>query len=73
MIGCPLENHPGHKNLHTPNAKKTLSAGNESFRDMIENHRYYVDKPPYIKPLMESGSVVQLITRPRRFGKTLKK
>lgn len=51
--------------------KKTLSAGNESFRDMIENHRYYVDKTPYIKPLMESGSVVQLITRPRRFGKTL--
>ena len=26
--------------------KKTLSAGNESFRDMIENHRYYVDNPP---------------------------
>ena len=51
--------------------KKTLSAGNESFRDMIENHRYYVDKTPYIKPLMESGSVVQLITRPRRCGKTL--
>ena len=45
--------------------KKTLSAGNESFRDMIENHRYYVDKR------MESGSVVQLITSPRRFGKTL--
>ena len=36
--------------------KKTLSAGNESFRDMIEYHRYYVDKTPYIKPLMESGS-----------------
>ena len=52
--------------------KKTLSAGNESFRDMIENHRYYVDNPPpYIKPRMESGSVVQLITSPRRFGKTL--
>ena len=51
--------------------KKTLSAGNESFRDMIENHRYYVDKTPNIKPLMESGSVVQLITSPRRFGKTL--
>lgn len=51
--------------------KKTLSAGNESFRDMIENDRYYVDKTRFIQPLMESGSVVQLITRPRRFGKTL--
>lgn len=27
--------------------KKPLSAGNESFQDMIENHRYYVDKPRY--------------------------
>ncbi len=30
--------------------KKTLSAGNESFRDMIENHRYYVDTPPTSNP-----------------------
>ena len=51
--------------------KKTLAAGNESFLDMIRDNRYYVDKTGFIKPLMESGSYVQLITRPRRFGKTL--
>ena len=51
--------------------KKTLAAGNESFLDMIQDNRYYVDKTGFIKPLMESGSYVQLITRPRRFGKTL--
>ena len=51
--------------------KKTIAAGNESFVDMIRDNRYYVDKTGYIKPLMESGSYVQLITRPRRFGKTL--
>ena len=38
---------------------------------MVNNNRYYVDKTGFIKPLMESGSFVQLITRPRRFGKTL--
>ena len=51
--------------------KKTLAAGNESFLDMIRDNRYYVDKTGFVKPLMESGSYVQLITRPRRFGKTL--
>ena len=51
--------------------RKTLAAGNESFIDMIRDNRYYVDKTGFIKPLMESGSYVQLITRPRRFGKTL--
>lgn len=51
--------------------RKTLAAGNESFIDMIKDNRYYVDKTGFIKPLMESGSHVQLITRPRRFGKTL--
>ena len=51
--------------------KKTLATGNESFLDMIRDNRYYVDKTSFIKPLMESGIYVQLITRPRRFGKTL--
>lgn len=32
---------------------------------------YYVDKTRFLKPLMESGNYVDLITRPRRFGKTL--
>mgnify|MGYP002515677958 CR=1 FL=1 len=51
--------------------KKTLAVGTESFQNMVNNNRYYVDKTGFIKPLMESGSFVQLITRPRRFGKTL--
>lgn len=38
---------------------------------MILENRYYVDKTDVVKPLMESGKYVQLITRPRRFGKTL--
>ena len=51
--------------------KKTLAVGTASFPAMILENRYYVDKTDVVKPLMESGKYVQLITRPRRFGKTL--
>ena len=48
--------------------KKTLAVGTASFPAMILENRYYVDKTDVVKPLMESGKYVQLITRPRRFG-----
>ena len=38
---------------------------------MIRNNCYYVDKTDFIKTVMESENRVLLITRPRRFGKTL--
>lgn len=50
---------------------KTLPIGNESFISLMENNSYYVDKTAVFKPLMESGSFIHLITRPRRFGKSL--
>ena len=51
--------------------KKVLPIGIENFRDMIRKNCYYIDKTAYIKPLMEAGNKVLLLTRPRRFGKTL--
>lgn len=51
--------------------KKKLAVGAEGFLDMIRENCYYVDKTAYIELLMESGSYDHLITRPRRFGKTL--
>lgn len=51
--------------------KKELPIGVENFRDLIRGDFYYVDKTSFIKPVMESGSKVLLMTRPRRFGKTL--
>ena len=51
--------------------KKSLAVGNESFRSLREKNCYYVDKTAFIKPLMTSDKYVQLITRPRRFGKSL--
>ena len=51
--------------------KKTIAVGNSSFITLIEDNCYYVDKTACFKPLIESGSLVDVITRPRRFGKTL--
>ena len=51
---------------------KTVGVGNEFFHDFIENDSYYVDKTPFIRTVFkENPSKVMLITRPRRFGKTL--
>lgn len=51
--------------------KKSIAVGNASFFTLIEDNHYYVDKTAAFKSLIESGAVVDLITRPRRFGKTL--
>ncbi|MCD8207020.1 MAG: AAA family ATPase [Bacteroidales bacterium] len=37
----------------------------------ISRQGYYVDKSLFIKDLVDSGEEVTLITRPRRFGKSL--
>ncbi len=51
--------------------QKRLTVGDENFPDLIRKNGYYVDKTEFIKTVMESDSHVLLITRPRRFGKTL--
>ena len=51
--------------------KKELPIGVENFRDLLRGNFYYVDKTRFIKPVVQSGSKVLLMTRPRRFGKTL--
>lgn len=48
-----------------------MPMGIDSFRELIEKNYYFVDKTLLIKELLDSGSKVTLITRPRRFGKTL--
>ena len=51
--------------------KKGLGVGTESFVKLREKNCYYVDKTAFMKPLLASGGDVHLITRPRRFGKSL--
>ena len=50
---------------------KTVAIGIQSFDKIIEGNYFYIDKTDFIKEWWESGDDVTLITRPRRFGKTL--
>ena len=50
---------------------KTVSIGNQDFSSIRENGSFYVDKTAFIKEWWDNQDVVTLITRPRRFGKTL--
>ncbi len=48
-----------------------LLVGESSFANLREQGAYYVDKTAFIPAILNDGNVVSLITRPRRFGKTL--
>ena len=50
---------------------RTIGIGIQSFEKLIENQYFYIDKTYFIREWWESGDDVTLITRPRRFGKTL--
>ncbi|MDR1814305.1 MAG: ATP-binding protein [Tannerella sp.] len=51
--------------------KKLLKIGDSIFDSQIAGDYYYVDKSLLIKNLFDRPAEVTLITRPRRFGKTL--
>ncbi|MCL2072813.1 MAG: ATP-binding protein [Marinilabiliaceae bacterium] len=51
--------------------RKPILTGAESFEKIIEGNYFYIDKTLFIKELLENKGDVTLITRPRRFGKTL--
>ena len=50
---------------------RTVGIGHQNFEKLITNDYFYIDKTKFIKEWWESGDEVTLITRPRRFGKTL--
>ncbi len=58
------EDHKGQMNTK-------ISIGIQSFEKIREAHSFYIDKTCFIKEWWESKDDVTLITRPRRFGKTL--
>ena len=51
--------------------RKRLPVGLENFEQIINDNYYYVDKTGLISELIRNGGMVNLFTRPRRFGKTL--
>ena len=50
---------------------KKIAIGKQSFEDIRKKDCFYIDKTNFIKDWWESADDVTLITRPRRFGKTL--
>lgn len=51
--------------------QKVISIGKQNFVSLRENDCFYIDKTDLICKWWESKDEITLITRPRRFGKTL--
>ena len=51
--------------------KKKVAIGLQNFEELIQKNYYYIDKTDFIREWWDCGDSVTLITRPRRFGKTL--
>ena len=50
---------------------KGIGIGESDFKMLLLRNNYFIDKSIYIKDIIDNQSVVNIITRPRRFGKTL--
>ena len=50
---------------------KTVGIGYQKFEQVITDNAFYIDKTSFIKEWWENLDIITLITRPRRFGKTL--
>ena len=50
---------------------RVVSIGTQNFEKLVANDSFYIDKTDFIREWWESRDEVTLITRPRRFGKTL--
>lgn len=50
---------------------RAVGIGLQSFEKIVERNCFYIDKTGFIKEWWENQDDVTLITRPRRFGKTL--
>ena len=48
-----------------------IGIGESDFKGLRIRNNYYIDKTMYIKNIIDNQSRVILVTRPRRFGKTL--
>ena len=51
--------------------RKAVPVGVEDFKTLVDKDYFFIDKTLLIKDIIDEGAIVSLITRPRRFGKTL--
>ena len=59
------------RDLQEVSMKKKIAIGIQNFEELIQKDYYYIDKTDFIREWWDCGDSVTLITRPRRFGKTL--
>ena len=57
--------------METKSGSRTVAIGIQDFESLISKNCFYVDKTDFIREWRESNDSVTMITRPRRFGKTL--
>ena len=50
---------------------QVISIGKQDYVSLRENHYFYIDKTDFIGQWWKNADDITLITRPRRFGKTL--
>ena len=50
---------------------KTVGIRHQNFEEVVTEDIFYIDKTRFIQEWWDDEDVVTLITRPRRFGKTL--
>ena len=50
---------------------RVIGIGHQDFGQLIQANCFYIDKTEFIRRWWENEDAVTLITRPRRFGKTL--
>ncbi|WP_250310901.1 AAA family ATPase [Rickettsia endosymbiont of Oedothorax gibbosus] len=65
------ENNDRRKNKNNINYQPRMFVGTDDFYDLLLNSDIFVDKSLMIKELLEDSGKVTLITRPRRWGKSL--
>ena len=51
--------------------RKKIPIGISDYKLLVSEDYYYVDKTDFIRQIVEEGSLITLLPRPRRFGKTL--
>jgi len=69
MLGCDLVMIAS--SVRDCQEKVKLPIGIEDFAELRDKNYYFIDKSLFIKELMDKSPKVLLMTRPRRFGKTL--
>ena len=50
---------------------RVVGIGHQDFGQLIQSNYFYIDKTEFIRQWWENGDAVTLITRPKRFGRTL--